>query len=281
MTTKTITKKKTDDLPIEQWNTLKNSLFPGATDASIRMVLDYCRARQLDPMKKPCHIVPMYVRDAATNTGSMRDIIMPGIYEYRTTAQRTKDYMGHSKPEYGDPIDFKGVPAPEWCDFTVYRWHPASGTRIEFPVRVRFDEVCGLDKHGAVNKRWTAAPVQMLTKCAEAAALRSAFPDELGGEHTLEEMEGKAIDVGTATTSIAQVGGDELSETQANYAKEFAALITAALYADEEEPAIALKIKRLNDELSEDKEVGVAAWNMLSSKDRSAFKAYLKMAGAA
>ena len=61
-------------------------------------------------MKKPCHIVPMYVRDAATGTGSMRDIIMPGIYEYRTTAQRTKDYMGHSKPEYGDPIDFNGVP---------------------------------------------------------------------------------------------------------------------------------------------------------------------------
>ena len=41
-----------------EWRTLCHSLYPGANPKSVLMVLDYCRARQLDPMKKPCHIVP-------------------------------------------------------------------------------------------------------------------------------------------------------------------------------------------------------------------------------
>ena len=38
-----------------QWNTLCNSLFPGAKADSVLMVVDYCKARKLDPLKKPCH----------------------------------------------------------------------------------------------------------------------------------------------------------------------------------------------------------------------------------
>jgi hypothetical protein len=54
-----------------------------------------------------------------------RDVVMPGIYELRTTAQRTGEYLGHAKPEYGDMVGSAGVKAPEWCSFTVYRWNPS------------------------------------------------------------------------------------------------------------------------------------------------------------
>ena len=40
---------------------LKSSLYPGASDASVDLVLSYCRASDLDPMTKPVHIVPMKV----------------------------------------------------------------------------------------------------------------------------------------------------------------------------------------------------------------------------
>ena len=173
----------------EQWLTLKNSLYPGASSESVLMVVDYCKARKLDPMKKPCHIVPMRVKDVKTGNYEWRDVVMPGIYEIRTTAMRTAEYMGHSKPEYGESLDCAGVAAPEWCELTVYRWHAASKTRIEFPVRVYFREAVATGKDGTANQRWSKAPIQMLTKCAEAAALREAFPDELGGEMAAEEME--------------------------------------------------------------------------------------------
>jgi phage recombination protein Bet len=177
-----------------QWLTLCNNLYPGANPKSVLMVLDYCAARKLDPMKKPCHIVPMSVKDARTGKYEYRDVVMPGIYEFRTTAHRTGDYLGHSRPEYGPVIDVKGVSAPEWCEMTIYRL--VRGTRVEFPVRCYFREVVVLTKDGKVNDRWTRAPIQMTTKCTEAAGIREAFPEEVGGEHTEEEMAGRVIDMG-------------------------------------------------------------------------------------
>lgn len=176
-----------------EWRTLMN-LFPGARGESVVLAYDYCKARRLDPFKKPCHIVPMSVKDARTDQYSVRDVVMPGIYEYRTTAHRTGQYLGHSIPEYGPVIEYKGVNAPEWCAITVYRWNPEAKQRAEFPVRLEFHEIAVTKRNGDLNERWSNAPKMQLTKCTEAAALREGFPDELGGTHTVEEMEGRIID---------------------------------------------------------------------------------------
>jgi phage recombination protein Bet len=183
-----------------QWRTMCLSLYPGARAESVLLVIDYCLARRLDPLKKPCHIVPMEVRKADTNTYEWRDVVMPGIYELRTTAQRTGEYLGHSVPDYGPTKDFKGTAAPEWCNITFYRWSRIANRPIEFPVRTFFREVVATTKDGKPNSRWARAPIQMLSKCTEAAGLREAFPDELGGEHVEEEMAGqRAVDVSDET----------------------------------------------------------------------------------
>ena len=176
-----------------QWLTLSRNLYPGANPNSVLLVWDYCIARKLDPLKKPCHIVPMEVT-VKTSSGERkewRDVVMPGIYEYRTTAQRTQLYLGHSDPAYGPLVKFAGVEAPEWCAMTVYRWNNLAQEKVAFPVRVFFREVVATNRTGQANARWTKAPIQMLTKCTEAAALREAFPDEFGGEVTAEEMDGQ------------------------------------------------------------------------------------------
>jgi len=180
-------------LDVAQWNTLCNSLFPGAKPDSVLMAVDYCKARQLDVMKKPCHIVPISVKQA-NGSYEYRDVIMPGIYELRTTATRTGLYLGHSPIEYGPDIEFAGVIAPEWAQMVIYRWNDAATRPIEFPVRVLFREVVNT-KNGKANQRWEKAPVQMMEKCLEAAGLRKAFPDELGGMNTDDEMHGRVIDV--------------------------------------------------------------------------------------
>ena len=173
------------------WRTLSESLYPGASTRAVISAVDYCRARGLDVLKRPVHIIQVQV------AGGMREVVIPGIYELRTTAMRTGLYMGASRPEYGPTQKWSGIEAPEWCEITVYRWVPAARVRAEFHARVYFREVC------KPNARWKAAPIQMLTKCTEAAALRAAFPDTLGGIMSAEEMSGATIDADVAETQPA------------------------------------------------------------------------------
>lgn len=184
------------------WRTLCNSVFPGALGESILMAVDYCRARNLDVLKKPCHIVPMEVKEKRRGADGKvienyvwRDVILPGIYEYRITARRTGEYCGRTKPIYGPIVDFRGLQAPEFCEVTIFRWSEKLRDKVGYTVEIYFSEVVATKKDGTANRKWTQSPRQMLFKCAEAAGLREAFPDELGGEPTAEEMEGRTIDV--------------------------------------------------------------------------------------
>lgn len=169
------------------WSALQNSVFPGARAESIALAVDYCKARKLDVMKKPCHIVPMYVKDQQTGQSSWRDVIMPGIYEQRTTAFKTGQMGGQDDPVFGPLINYRGVEAPEWCRVTVYRF--INGQRCAFTHTEYFAEACAVTKQGDINSMWTRRPRGQLAKCAEAGALRKAFPDELGGVMTAEEVQ--------------------------------------------------------------------------------------------
>lgn len=181
-----------------QWRTLMESLYPGAKAQSVVMVWDYCTARGLDPMKKPCHIVPMKRWDPQSRKDVWYDQVLPGIYEYRTTAMRTGEYCGMSEPEHGPEIEYLGVMVPSYCKLIVYRWNDKAKEKCAYPAKAKFSEYAGTyyDKDAGchkLNSRWTKAPEQMIEKCAEAAALRKAFPDELGGEPTAEEMDGQSF----------------------------------------------------------------------------------------
>jgi phage recombination protein Bet len=263
-----------------QWRTLVNNLYPGAASESVIMVWDYCAARKLDPLKKPCHIVPMRVRDAKTGEDVWRDVVMPGIYEYRTTAQRTGEYMGHSKPEYGEPVEFLGATVPEWCEMTIYRWNFAAKQRVEYPVRVYFRECAGTRKDKnqggkqVLNQRWATAPIQMMTKVCEAAGLREAFPDEFGGEQTFEEMDGRVIEH-EPTTPLQHDPRGDVSSVDFELRDKHVSAITDILAQDKDEYGIADDLRayeqehlaRFNelyitvqDRLAKDKIISKANW---------------------
>lgn len=180
----------------ELLNVLSSSLYPGASNDSIRMVLGYCKAAGLDPMQKPVHIVPMWDSKA----GQMRDVVMPGVGLYRTQASRSQQMAGISEPEFGpllsEDVGGQRVTYPEWCRVTVKRLLP-NGTVAEFTaVEYWLENYAvkgGKEKSIAPNAMWSKRPRGQLAKCAEAQALRKAFP-EVGATPTAEEMEGKAID---------------------------------------------------------------------------------------
>lgn len=176
----------------EMMKVLQSSLYPGAAPESIKMVLGYCKAAGLDPMQKPVHIVPMWDSKAKC----MRDVIMPGIGLYRTQAARS-GCAGVTEPEFGpdmtESVGGTSITYPAWCRVTVRR-RIATGEVVEFTAKEFWKEnyaTAGKDS-SAPNAMWKKRPYGQIAKCAEAQALRKAFP-EIGSEPTADEMMGKTI----------------------------------------------------------------------------------------
>lgn len=176
---------------------IRDSLYPGARLESVELVLAYCKARGLDPMLKPVHIVPMWVRDE-NGQGGMRDVPLPGIALYRIQAARSGQYGGKSEPEFGPDttrhLGGRETTFPAWCRVTVRRG-AAEFTAKEFWLE---NYATAKKDSEAPNAMWAKRPYGQLAKVAEAQALRMAFPELTGGEVTGEEMEGKADAPGEA-----------------------------------------------------------------------------------
>lgn len=191
---------------------LESSFYPGAKHESIALVLGYCRAAGLDPMQRPVHIVPMW----DSKRGGMRDVVMPGIGLYRTGAARTGQYAGIDEPVFGpdvtETIGRVPVTYPQWCRVTVKRALP-SGAIVEFSAREFWRECYaakgGKERDVSPNAMWAKRPYGMLAKCAEAQALRKAFP-ELGSAPTAEEMLDQAIELEADATPPPQPSTREL-----------------------------------------------------------------------
>lgn len=177
---------------------LQTSLYPGAAVPSIKMVIGYCRASGLDPMQKPIHIVPMF--DKASK--SMRDVIMPGVGLYRTQAARSGCLAGIDEPIFGPDVELtlggQKFAVPEWCKVTVRRLL-ANGAVGEFTaVEYWIENYATASRDSEVpNAMWKKRRRGQLAKCAQAQALRMAFPEQTGNAPTADEMEGKEIDLGT------------------------------------------------------------------------------------
>jgi phage recombination protein Bet len=185
--------QKKDDNELLQ--VLGNSLYVGAKQESIKMVLDYCHAAGLDPMEKPVHIVPMYSKEL----NGMRDVIMPGIGLYRIQATRSGSYAGTTEPIFGEDVTevLEGIEItyPKWCKVTTKRVLN-NGDIAEFTAIEFWKENYATKKRDSIapNAMWQKRPYAQLAKCAESQSLRKAFP-EFGSQPTAEEMEGKEIDI--------------------------------------------------------------------------------------
>jgi len=211
----------------ELMKVLQSSLYPGAAADSVKMVLGYCKASGLDPMQKPVHIVPMWDAKA----GCMRDVVMPGIGLYRTQAARS-GCAGVTEPEFGpdvtEAIGGQQITFPAWCRVTVKR-RLSTGEVVEFTAKEFWRENYaikgGKEKSFAPNAMWTKRPYGQIAKCAEAQALRKAFP-EIGSEPTADEMMGKALNefADDARAILKDMGQAEEVKQRPSYpADQFAA----------------------------------------------------------
>ena len=161
-----------DLLSGQDLDVLRNSKFKGFTDAEISYAARVCSHLQLNPMLNQIHFVKRNGRDGATITTQV------GIDGFRLAAQRAGGYAGQ------DDAFFEGTDSkPVKASVTVYRI--VNGIRCAFTASARWSEYAVT---GNAGQMWAKMPHTMLAKCAEALALRKAFPAELSGVRSDEEM---------------------------------------------------------------------------------------------
>lgn len=165
-----------------------------ATPADLAVFLHQCQRTGLDPFAKQIYMIARRSKDSRGNY-VMKQTIQTGIDGFRLIARRVAD-RNHEKLEEQDVL-WCGDDG-EWHDVWLKKVPPtaAKATIIrgdsKFSAVALFSEYCPtrLDRGSGQQVPtgvWGTKPALMIAKCAEALALRKAFPQDLSGVYTSDE----------------------------------------------------------------------------------------------
>ncbi len=167
----------------EQRAILRDSFANGASESEFAVLMEVASQRCLNPFTRQIFFVKRWDGDKHREVWSPQ-VSIDGL---RAIAERTSLYGGQDEPEF---VEGAGDGAfPVLCKVRVYRkdWpRPAVGVAYwsEY-VQTTRDKQTGKTRPNAM---WAKMPHAMLSKCAEALALRKAFPEECSGLYTDDEM---------------------------------------------------------------------------------------------
>lgn len=169
----------------QQRQLIKDSYAKGATDQEFALFIEIAQRKGLDVFSRQVHMVKRW------DTSLQREVMeaQTGIDGYRLMAERSKKYEGQFGPFWCDADG-------EWKDVWLSDKPPVAakvgilkaGCREPFWAVALYREYVQKKKDGNPNAIWSKMPANQLAKCAESLALRKAFPSELAGIYTQEEM---------------------------------------------------------------------------------------------
>jgi phage recombination protein Bet len=172
----------------EQLDLLKRTIAKGTSDDEFALFMTTAHRLGLDPFARQIFAVKRY------DSKEQREVmsLQVSIDGFRNVAARTGEVDGQDGPFWcGDD----GLWIDAWIDserppraakVLVYR----KGCARPFTGIATYDSYVQTKKDGTPNAMWSRGADFMLAKCAEALALRKAFPAELGGTYTSDEMGG-------------------------------------------------------------------------------------------
>lgn len=173
------------DMPRERVELLKRTIAKGATDDELALFVQTCNRLRLDPFARQIFLVKRW------DTTLRREVAQAqvSIDGFRLVAQRSAEYRGQMQAQW---CGADGVWREVWLADEPPRAAKIGVHRAGFVeplVRVAtYASYAQYKKDGGPNRMWQTMPDVMLAKCAEALALRAAFPAELGGIYAPEEM---------------------------------------------------------------------------------------------
>lgn len=153
----------------EQLELAKRTVFPDSTNDEFALFLHECNRRKVHPLDRMLY--------PQKRNGKV--VFVSSIDWFRSKAEESGELAGNDDPvpTYDDGNRLVS------CSVTV--WRIVKGVRCPFTATARWSEYYPGEKQGFM---WTKMPVLMLGKCAEALALRKAFPSLLAGAYTHDEM---------------------------------------------------------------------------------------------
>lgn len=156
----------------EQVNLIARTIAKDATRDELTLFIGQCKRTQLDPFSRQIY----FIKDKRGKV--MTQISVDG---FRVIAERSGFYAGQDAPffEEKDGKIFS-------CSVNVYRWH--NDSRYIAAVGVAYFAEYNKPGTNGYESNWDKMPRTMLSKVAESIALRKAFPNDLSGLYSPEEM---------------------------------------------------------------------------------------------
>lgn len=147
---------------------IQKQIAPNATKEELELFFMMAYRTRLDPLMKQLYFIKYGKGERASVS------YVTSIDGYRIIAHRTGLFDGIDEPIYksvGNRLHS--------CTLRVYK----KGCKHAFAATVKFTE------YNTGKNLWAKMPETMLAKVAEAHALRKAFPQDLSGIYTTDEME--------------------------------------------------------------------------------------------
>lgn len=173
----------------EEFELIRSQIAPEATPEELKLFLYQAQLTGLNPLTRQLYCIHRNVKQG--NNWVKKMTIQTSIDGFRVIAERSGNYGGQSEPIFTEK-DGQLIS----CKVSVFRFH--NNVRYEASVGVAYwEEYAPKNNDGKVTGMWAKMPHTMISKVAEAVALRRAYPQDLSGLYTGDEM--NQSDVQTAS----------------------------------------------------------------------------------